>query len=116
MHSELGAEVGDRSVELGGLATHPRLATRHVLVECMHGGVVGVVDGLELFEFEPSGSIDGRQELNGVVVLLPRRGIELYPEVASLGMPGPPEVVGEVDHPPQALGNGELGIGKRRDT
>ena len=103
----LGREVGDP--ERGPAAVHllePAVLLGHVPAEPVHDHVVTVEvrrvgrRGLEDLGREPA------EEADRVVdALLPERGRQLLEEEPGLGVPRPPEVVGEVDKPGEAFGD-----------
>ncbi len=111
----LGAEVPNRARHLCLLSIEPRLPGLEVGVELANSGRVAVVHGLDLLDLAPPGAVDARQELDGIVILLPTHRVERAPQLAAFGVPRPPHVVCEVDQPFEAGRDRELGIRQGRD-
>ena len=110
----LGAEVGDRPVELVGvLAAEPVVrAVGHVPVEV---GQHVVVLGQELPVVEQAGPL-GRaaDDRDRVAVARPRRPVDQAPQVPGPRVPGPVEVVGEAAKAFEPGWEGEAGRRDRR--
>ncbi len=113
--TELRTEVRDGVLELGARSVIPRGVAVHVAVEACHRRGIPLQDGLARGEDLPALAVDGVDQVDRVVVLLPGGQIEGGPEFAGVGRPGPPQIVGEVDDPSQLLWDGEFGIGKGGD-
>ena len=103
----LGREVGDR--ERGPAAVHllePAVLVGHVPAEPVHDHVVPVeVRRVGRGGLEDLGGKPAKEADRVVDALLPERGRELLEEEPGLGVPRPPEVVGEVDEPGKTFGD-----------
>ncbi len=96
MHAELGGEVGDPLVEGGGvLALVPRVLIGQVATEaCRHLLVLGE-EAVAALQRRPGVLFHRGQHAQRAAALGPAAGVDAGPQVGSLGVPTPPQVVGE---------------------
>ena len=101
VHAVLHREVGDRAAGVAGiLAGEPGVAAGgEVALELADHRGVGLEEGVVLEQRIPVPPFDVDQHLDRVVVERPGPRVDGREQLAGPGIPGPPEVVGEVVQP-----------------